>query len=205
MTMNEEIILAKDERNFRNDVIGLMNDLLENVNDVNDIHDSDILNIRNSEPAEALMEYDYSSGLANLIENQSINGFDAHRLSKITSVTFEELRESKSNLLKAIGELRESISNAKHSVEFNDLSGYKVLAEAYLFLEGMGTDTTKRIVKYVNERGKELKSYQIDRAVAEGQQIKVVYSDGTSEKYVAKRDKDRKNYATNAKGEKINL
>ena len=141
MTLDEQILYAKKEKEFNNEVNIIVSKLYEaaeitEVLDENAIPMMKILKVKHSEPAEMLREADYNNALAKMINND-LSETDKYFLSNILG--HEVISESKSEKYSIVKELREHIEENIMKTESDDfnvvMEGYSKMAEVYVLFE----------------------------------------------------------------------
>lgn len=141
MTLDKEILYAKKEKEFNNEVNNIVNALRES-SEITEILDENavpmikVLKVKHSEPAEMLREADYDKYM-NSILNKDLNESDIYFLSKVLNK--EIVVESKSDKYSIIKQLREHM---EENIEKTDsdkfesvLEGYSKIAEVYVLFE----------------------------------------------------------------------
>lgn len=145
MTLDEEIMLAKQEKVFASRVDSFMKSLKEewqvpqkNVGSVLKESEDKLLNYKYSKTAEMLREAKYFEKVDQLSREGISNLFEGYLLSKLTGIPLETIQGSKSSFYRTLITLRTGISNAIALTESDTLAtlleAYENLSEFYSFL-----------------------------------------------------------------------
>lgn len=157
MTIDNEILLSKQEKMFKESVDLLREELNLNT-DISKLNEAECLNLKYSKVGELLREFDYNTALNEILKSGVSTLEEANCLAYILKSNPENILESKTVFYNSISEARTLIENALNNIENNNLSGYEVLLNAYVPL-------AKKDEKNIFDESFTLLTYDPDRLI----------------------------------------
>ena len=137
MTLDEQILIAKDEKIFNENVKLLMEEIDNIKNETEEPGEEMLINMAYSDAGEQLTDYDYDGALENLKQKDVVTTLEAIQLGRICSYTLKQLSESRQNYYRAISEIRGTVNIAL--TEAKTSKDPQVVYEAYYKLAKIQT------------------------------------------------------------------